>query len=643
MSRPCAPASRDDGAAPVSRTASARSATAEPGAPTGPAPRDALVLAAGARRTRIFSARLARLALAEPRALAATIMLGLAIAATYVGQALLIAAVLTRVLAGAAAGSVLRQILAAAGLLLVRSVLVALREGAAAAAAVRVVAALRQRLYARLLALGPGWLSRTRTGVVQATLVDGVESLDAYFRLFLSQAVVSGITAAAVIGYVFSIDLAVGAVVLASALVIVFAPAGMYRIMGRRLLFWQQSYRPLAAEYLDNLQGMNTLKAFGASRVRGAELAAKADAVCAGAIGLNDISSVQYGIMALAAATGSALSLGIGALRVHGGVLAAAGLLLILLLVRECFRPVAELQNALHFSLTGMYAGQSAFEILDAAEVVTQPAHPVLPARPSPRVCFEDVTFRYSPGDRLALTRLSFEVEPGETVALVGRSGAGKSTVVNLLLRFFDPGSGRITLAGADLRDLPLDWLRRQVAVVSQDTYLFAGSVADNLRLARPGASQADLEAAARTARAHDFIAALPGGYDTVVGERGMTLSGGERQRLSIARALLKDAPLLVLDEATSSVDVASEAAIQAGLEATAAGRTALVIAHRLSTVRHADRIVVLGRGRAVEAGDHDQLLRAGRSYARLIAAQAAPGSSPGAPAGGTAGPEAGR
>jgi ATP-binding cassette subfamily C protein CydD len=210
--------------------------------------RDALVLTAGARRTKIFSARLAGLALAEPGTLAATVVLGLAIAATYVGQALLIATVLDRVLDGRSPGSVTPEILGAAALVLVRSVLITVREGASAAAAVRIVASLRQRLYAKVLALGPGWLSRNRTGVVQATLVDGVESLDAYFRLFLSQALVSTITAAAVIGYVVSIDPVVGFVVLASAAVIVFAPAVLYRLMGRRLVFWSTSYRPLAAE-----------------------------------------------------------------------------------------------------------------------------------------------------------------------------------------------------------------------------------------------------------------------------------------------------------------------------------------------------------------------------------------------------------
>jgi ABC-type multidrug transport system fused ATPase/permease subunit len=204
----------------------------------------------------------------------------------------------------------------------------------------------------------------------------------------------------------------------------------------------------------------------------------------------------------------------------------------------------------------------------------------------------------------------------------VGRSGAGKTTVVSLLLRFFDPQGGRVLVGGVDVRDLSLDALRSMVAVVSQDTYLFHGTVRHNLQLGRPEADDAALEAAARAANAHDFIAALPLGYDTVVGERGMRLSGGERQRIAIARALLRDAPILVLDEATSSIDAANESEIHAALDRLTAGRTTLVIAHRLSTVRGADRIVLLDAGRAVEDGAHDALLAARGPYAQLVAAQ---------------------
>jgi ABC-type multidrug transport system fused ATPase/permease subunit len=261
--------------------------------------------------------------------------------------------------------------------------------------------------------------------------------------------------------------------------------------------------------------------------------------------------------------------------------------------------------------------------MLDAKPPVAEtPAQPAPDFKLEPSLTFDHVTFSYQGAPRPALTDLSFTVQPGQTIALVGRSGAGKTTIVSLILRFFDPQQGRITLGGNELKDMALADLRRRIAVVSQDVYLFHGSIRENLLLARPEATEEDLIDATAMAAAHDFIMAMPDKYDTIVGERGLKLSGGERQRIAIARALLKDAPLLIMDEATSSVDLANEAAIQEAMRRVSRGRTVLIIAHRLSTVRQADRILVLDSGRIIETGDHDNLIEMQGLYARMATLQ---------------------
>jgi ABC-type multidrug transport system fused ATPase/permease subunit len=242
-------------------------------------------------------------------------------------------------------------------------------------------------------------------------------------------------------------------------------------------------------------------------------------------------------------------------------------------------------------------------------------------------VRFDDVTFAYGRSERPALRSVSFELPPGRTVALVGRSGAGKTTAAHLLLRFWDPREGRVEVDRRDIRALKLDDLRGLIALVAQDTYLFNTSLRDNIRLGRPEASDDDVLEAARAANVDEFAQALPDGYDTNVGERGLQLSGGQRQRVSIARALLKNAPILVLDEATSHLDAVSEAEVRLALDRLSRGRTTLVIAHRLSTIRDADQIVVLDDGAVVERGTHAELLALDGLYSHLIASQIGAGA----------------
>ena len=488
----------------------------------------------------------------------------------------------------------------------------------------RVVADLRSDVFRHVADLGPSFFERTHSGELMSRLTADTTQIKAMASTSLSQALRSLImlVGALVMMFVTSAHLSL-LVLLAIPLTIVplIAFGRLVRRLSRRA---QDTLAEASAYAAENLAASRTMQAFAYERIAARNYRAAVEV---------SFDAAKERMLARAALTALAMFLVIasitgvlwfGAAAVVDGSLSVGRLsqfVLYAVFAGASFAQVSEIWGEVSQSAG---AAERLAELLAIAPDIKSPEHPVpMPVPPRGEIEFKDVRFSYPGRPKLpTLQDISFRARPGETIALVGPSGAGKSTIFNLLLRFFDPQSGEVLVDDLDVREVSLDALRARMALVPQDVALFAGTVAENIRYGSPDADLDAVRSAAVAAQADDFIRALPAGYDTRVGERGITLSGGQRQRIAIARAILKDAPILLLDEATSALDAESEALVQRALERLMVGRTTLVIAHRLATVQKAKRILVMDNGRIVEQGTHAELVAKGGLYARLAEMQ---------------------
>ncbi|MGW0615607.1 ABC transporter ATP-binding protein/permease [Streptomyces sp. NPDC002788] len=556
---------------------------------------------------------------AQRSLLAATALQG-AVTLAHLAQAVLLAVALADVARGETdrlpllLGGVLGVVAARAGL-------GQWQRRTATRAGARVRVRLRDELLAHLGRLGPAHLTSARAGAVRTTLVDGVEGVDAYVSRYLPQLLITLTVPPLLLAALAAVE-PVALLGLVPALLFgLFGPRAWDRLLAKRGKEHWDTYEQLGADYLEALQGMAALRAAGAVGRTRERLEERSAALHRATVAKLRVSLVDTGLTDLAIQGGTVAAALLASWSAVTGTTTPTGTYLTLLLASECFRPVRDLSREWHAGYLGVSAADGLVALRTAGPAVPDTATERAHWPDPPRVRFERVDFSYDGAAAPALRDVTFTAEAGRITAIVGPSGAGKSTLLALLLRHRQPQQGRITVNGRDVCEYALDSLRQGIAVVSQETYLFHATIADNLRLARPTATDDELLRAARAAGIHDEITALPDGYATVLGERGATLSGGQRQRLALARALLADARVLVLDEATSAVDERREAHIVRELLDAAGGRTVLLVAHRLAAVRHADRIVVLDGGRVDAIGGHDDLIAAGGVYAQLVEA----------------------
>ena len=551
-------------------------------------------------------------------------LLGVAVSGTYVAQAVLLGKIVGQLYSKEELSVVIQSILYVSAIIASRLILIYYNSVYGKKIIGKVKNILRRRIYDKLLKLGPAFLDDERTGKLGSTMVSGVDYLEGYLTLYIPQILVCVIACGAMLIYVFSLHYVLGIISTAALIAVLISPVAFGKILSESSNAHWTAYRNLTAEILDGIQGITTAKTYNAQERLGKLLKEKMRTLFSETMRNLKVNLAEIGISNFASGIGTSFTLAVAALLTSVHIIPASSLLILLFMTNEVFRPANELAAYFHQGFMGITSIGGIFALLDEEEKIKDEGTKTIDIKSADgfEIKYKNIEFAYNRKKNTVFKNLNFTVAKNEKLAVAGESGSGKTTIVNLLLRFYEPTSGSIYINGTDIRDLTLKSLRSLITVVSQETYLFNGTIKENLLHANENADEEKLIDACKAANIHSFIQSLPEGYNTKVGERGLNFSGGQRQRIAIARAVLKNSPIVVLDEATSSVDTENENEIKQSLNHLLRNRTSITIAHRLNTIENSDRILVLLRGEIVEEGSHKELILKDGYYKKLVEAQ---------------------